>query len=491
MKKITGVLATIIIMGFIIPFLLPVKEGPAKQGKLISSRFLALMQPRRAAALEEAPSWISHKYYAAGDMVTYQGKIYKCIAAHKSTYRRRPTVAAHLWRPLAATPSPAATPTVFTTPGAASSPAFSPEHTPASTPAHSAIPTLTPSINPSPSAGSQVTATITVLPAAAPTPTAPGWPGRYKIVGYLGGWKDWTGVSIAGSQMTHINYAFANVRDARLILEQATDPANFNRLRVLKSQYPHLKTLLSVGGWSAGTAGFQYAASTAVNRAVFAESCAAAVAAHGFDGLDLDWEYPYAADRLNFTLMLKALRETLDARGAADGRRYLLTIAAGAGLAYANNTELGLIHNYLDWINLMAYDFGADRHNANLYESSYRNSTGLSCDAAVKILTDRGVPAGKVVLGVPFHGRAGTAWPTYATLVNNYINKNGYARYWDDTAKAAYLLNGQAFITYDDAVSLGCKTDYIKAHGLGGVMFWEYSQDYMGSLLYKLYSALR
>ncbi|MCX7746696.1 MAG: glycosyl hydrolase family 18 protein, partial [Clostridia bacterium] len=129
---------------------------------------------------------------------------------------------------------------------------------------------------------------------------------------------------------------------------------------------------------------------------------------------------------------------------------------------------------------------------SDVYKRQTQYSAGISCDAAVKNHIKAGVPASKICLGFPFYGRNGSEWPTYKTLVANFINKNGWTRKWDDAAKACYLTNTSGgFITYDDVESFGYKTAYIKANKLGGAMFWEYSQDNIGTLLNKIYEDLK
>lgn len=114
---------------------------------------------------------------------------------------------------------------------------------------------------------------------------------------------------------------------------------NFNQLIKLKQRYPHLKTLISVGGWSWSNRFSDVAADPAL-RENFANSAVDFLRKYQFDGVDLDWEYPVsgglqgnsrrAEDKQNFTLLLQKTREKLDAAGAKDGKRYLLTIASGA-----------------------------------------------------------------------------------------------------------------------------------------------------------------
>src|SRR5262249_44509657 len=143
---------------------------------------------------------------------------------------------------------------------------------------------------------------------------------------------------------------------------------------------------------------------------------------YSLDGVDLDWEYPGQGvagiknrpeDKQNFTLLLKTLREQLDAESDSGKRtgvtRYTLTIAA-ADREYFDPTQMGRLHAYPDWINLMSYDFfnsltPTTGHHAGLYRSQHAAPTDRDADSAVKQYLAAGVPAEKIVLGVAFYGR--------------------------------------------------------------------------------------
>ncbi len=305
----------------------------------------------------------------------------------------------------------------------------------------------------------------------------------YKVIGYVYG----TPANIDAAKLTHINYAFASIVNGQL---SVANPNDLTALVGLKSKNSNLKIILSIGGW--GAEGFSDAALTDASRTTFANSCLQFINTYKLDGVDLDWEYPVNGgwgmikcrpeDKQNFTLLLKKIRDTI-------GTGKILTIASGASQEYANNTELSQIASICDYINIMTYDFGAATHNANLYNTS-THSSGICCDTAVSIHIQNGVPASKINMGVPFYGRYGSAWPTYAQLKSSYINMDGWVRNWDNEAKACYLTKNGEFITYDDVETLGYKTAYIKQKGLGGVMFWQYNQDSNGELLNKLWTDL-
>ena len=306
----------------------------------------------------------------------------------------------------------------------------------------------------------------------------------YRVIGYVYG----TPSTMDVTKLTHANYAFGYIVDGKVFVSNGQD---LSKLVSFKSYNSNLKVILSVGGW--GTDGFSDSAYSKSSRNTFANSCLDVISTYKLDGIDIDWEYPVsgacglikcrAQDKKNFTLLLQAIRNKI-------GSSKILSIAAGADQFYVNNTEMSKIANICDYINLMTYDFGHDTHDANLYLTSSGYGSGLSCDESVSIFINAGVPASKINLGIPFFGYYGNQSLSYGTLVNNYINKNGWIRYWDIQAKATYLKNDSSFITYEDEQSISNKTDYIKSKELGGAMFWEYNQDYNGILLNKLWTGL-
>jgi chitinase len=337
-----------------------------------------------------------------------------------------------------------------------------------------------------------------------------------RVVAYLASWS--VPPVIHPEHLTHINFAFAHIdKTGRAVFEQPAAGQSLLQLQALKKANPRLKLIVSVGGWQAE--GFSDAALTDSSRRTFALSAVKLLRDYAADGIDLDWEYPgqgvagikyRSEDRHNFTLLLKTLRKQLDAESAAQGRtgsgRYILTIAA-ADREYFDHTEMDRLHVYLDWINLMSYDFfnsltPTTGHHAGLYAGEHAAPTDRNADAAVKQYLAAGVPADKIVLGVAFYGRGfagvtplnnGVNQPyqrfegehSYAELAGEFVGSRGFIRYWDASAQAPYLWNSAArtFITYDDPQSLQIKARYILEHHLGGVMFWELSQDRDGELL--------
>lgn len=360
-----------------------------------------------------------------------------------------------------------------------------------------------------------------------------------RMIGYFAAWsvygRDYHVADIPAGLLTNVNYAFANVSDGRCVLGDpwadvdqpypgdSTDPSalrgSFHQLQLLKQSHPGLRTLISVGGWT-WSGSFSDVALTQSSREKFAASCVQFIKQYGFDGIDIDWEFPVSgglqdgrpADKHNYTLLLAELRSRLDALGSTNGRHYLLTIAAPAGPDVYPNLELAKVAEQLDWINLMTYDFhggwsAVTNFNAALYSSASDPNpanirTKFNDDAAVQAYRAAGVPAAKIVLGVPFYGRAfkgvpnangglyqafdgvpqgtwndGSGMYDFWDIEQHYVPT--YTRHWQAEAKVPWLFNPATgiMISYDDPESLQAKAGYAKAKDLGGVMIWELSQD--------------
>jgi chitinase len=338
----------------------------------------------------------------------------------------------------------------------------------------------------------------------------------YKIITYLSLWKKWQEADIAIEKLTHINLAFAGIRDG--VIVDDINPDQIKMLTKLKRKNRRVKILISLGGW--GADGFSDAALTEESRNKLADSVADYLRKYKLDGVDMDWEYPVSGggvikarpeDKENFTLMMQALRTKLDEAGKNDKKQYLLTFAADIGLYYIGTIELDKLTPLVDHINLMTYDFhGGWERSTGLHTNLYAaadDPAGISADNGVKRYVKAGVPPDKLILGTAFYGYGwsgvkninnGRYQPvngecksySYQDLAGNYINRNGFLRYWDEQAKAPYLWNGDTFITYEDEESLNYRTIYIRANQLGGLMIWEYCHDLKGTLLTKIYREL-
>jgi chitinase len=342
---------------------------------------------------------------------------------------------------------------------------------------------------------------------------------QYRIIAYVHRRADM--YSIGAKKLTHINYAFGTVSESGEIILRSDAPAHFSQLQALKAKNPRLKVILSVGGWGADN--FSEAAFNRATREKFAASAIALIKRYALDGIDLDWEYPgqpgpgikfREEDKENFTLLLKTLRQQLDAlsdeRKRVGGDRYTLTIATAGG-PYFQHTEMDRLHVYVDWINIMGYDMAGEWSKTTAHHAAlFAPPAGHSSESFVKEHLAVGIPSRKLVLGVPFYGRAWCgvdpkegglhqsveaylgSYP-YSILQRQYINQQGFTRQWDRAAHAPYLWNPASgiFITYEDPASLREKARYVKRHRLGGIMYWEQSADPDEILLNTLFYNLR
>lgn len=343
------------------------------------------------------------------------------------------------------------------------------------------------------------------------------------IIAYVSGYNGLTDVSkISPDKITHISYAFVDVQAGKAFLtNEATDTVNFRKLNELKQQNPDLKILISIGGW-AWSRNFSDAVLTPEGQKTFAKSAVGIMNKYSLDGVDIDWEYPAMEgdtgnvfrpeDKQNYTLMFAAIRAELDELEKASDKKYLLTTAVGGSQKFIDNTEMGKAQEYLDFVNIMTYDYQSKEraiHHTNLLASD-KYSESNSADIAVKAFHTAGVPMEKLVMGIAFYGRIyktkkdaskGVGDPIteqiqgkgYTFIKDSLVNRNEYYRYWDEAAQAPYLFNfykGE-FVTYDDEESVKAKCEYVKTNGMAGVMFWEYSSDPKEYLLNAINQVLK
>jgi len=325
--------------------------------------------------------------------------------------------------------------------------------------------------------------------------------------------------------VTHVHHAFSRIVDGRLVEGGADDAESFRRLAALRDAHPTLRILTSVGGWTWSDT-FSEMARTPERRTRFVESAVAFSRRHVLDGIDIDWEYPGLPgagnphapyDGRNFTLLLRELRTALDALGAETGRPQSLAIASGGFPDYLAASEIGEWQASLDYIAIMAYDFhmapgtGRTAHHAALHAGP----DALSASRAVRDHLAAGVPARKLVLGVPFYGRAwgavddageahgldrpgqATRVPfseaSYRTLADTVIGQPGWQMHRDPEAGVPWLWHPatSTFVSFEDPASARLKAIYARNAGLAGVMFWHAGGDRDGALLRALVDGYR
>jgi len=352
----------------------------------------------------------------------------------------------------------------------------------------------------------------------------------------------------AAKLLTQLDYAFGHVAenqcqianrevaldheyDAASSVDGSADPTGpnqlrgtFHQLQELKRLYPNLKILVSFGGWGQSE-GFTSAA-TPDHLRDFVRSCVQTfIAGHFadgiegagiFDGIDIDWEYPVEGgvhqgrpeDKANFTALAAEFRRQLDELRPG----YLLTAALPAEEEYYKNFELKEVSKYLDYISIMAYDLHwnseptTNFHSALFHDPADPSTAPLDKrygDYAVRGFLQAGVPAGKIVFGVPFYGKGwqgvkdanhGLYQPAAApaeTGGSYHELKDlppGADRQYSSKAVTCTVLFNSTFWSYDCPQALHKKMAYIKHHHLGGVMFWELSHDSQNLELLRILS---
>ncbi|KAI0864069.1 endochitinase [Xylaria cubensis] len=350
----------------------------------------------------------------------------------------------------------------------------------------------------------------------------------FKNLVYFTNWgiygRNYQPAQLPVSQLNQVLYAFANFRsdgtvytsDSYADLEKHYDGDSWNdvgtnaygcvkQLYKLKQTNRQLKVLLSIGGWTYSP-GFAAATSTDALRQTFASSAVTLVKDWGFDGIDIDWEWPASdTEANNMVSLLSALRKALDSYSSqyANNYHFTLSVALPAGPDNYNKMKLSQMNAAgVDQFNMLSYDYAGSwdttaGHQANLYpDPANPKNTPFSTDAAIKAYIAAGVPANKIALGLPLYGRAfestsGLGQPF--TGVGSGSWENGIWDYkvlprsgteiYDSAAGASYSYDSASkeLISYDNVDMIKRKASYIQSKGLAGSMFWEASGDRTGS----------
>jgi chitinase len=370
-----------------------------------------------------------------------------------------------------AQPSPTATRTPTRTPTTAPATA-TPTRTPATAPA-TATPTQTPS------------------PAATATPATPGAsPSGRRVVAYFPIWIRNSGYTEKDVDFSAVNVvAHFSVVPNKNGTIQVPNWGPFPDTALIAAAHANgAKIVLVVGGDHAeSTQNFSAMAGSSTARAAFVSNIVAMVDQYGYDGIDIDWEFPQTtSDRTSFTALVGDLRA-----GLPPGKT--LSIAAPATDWFGRWIDVPAVIPHLDWLGAMTYTCGAASwsptadHNSPLYGP-------CGGDAARQYYLGRGVPREKLLLGVPFYGErydgaedigdslsnksgGAMAYPQVAALLSN-----GWTRYTDTSAGVPYLRynSGMGVVVYDDPWSIGLKCQYVKDRELGGVIVWSLGQDRIG-----------
>ncbi|GAB3138646.1 glycosyl hydrolase family 18 protein [Amycolatopsis stemonae] len=390
-----------------------------------------------------------------------------------------------------------------------------------------------------PTTPTQPTTTPTTPTTPPTTTTPPPSGGSLKNVGYFVQWGVYgrnyhvknIETSGSASKLTHINYAFGNVKNGQCTAnddpyadyQKTYDAAgsvdgvadtwdqpvagNFNQLRKLKKLHPGLKVIWSFGGWTY-SGGFGQASQ---NAAAFAQSCYNLLKdprwADIWDGIDIDWEYPNACGLSCDTSGAAAYKNLMSALRAKFGSSFLITSAItadGSSGGKLDVADYGGAAQYVDWYNVMTYDYfgawaaqGPTAPHSPLTNFSGIPTPGFYSDAAIQKLKSKGVPSSKLLLGIGFYGRGwtgvtqstpggtatGPAPGTYEQGIEDYKVLKNTCPSTGTFAGTAYAKCGSNWWSYDTPATIGGKMSYAKQQGLGGAFFWELTGDTTGGEL--------
>ncbi|KAJ3087829.1 hypothetical protein HK102_010188, partial [Quaeritorhiza haematococci] len=341
-----------------------------------------------------------------------------------------------------------------------------------------------------------------------------------RVVGYLASWSTrptkpncnpFEISSINPSQYTHIIFAFGIITESHTAdVSDQRDYALFDQLKALKSRNRLLRTLFAIGGWAFNDPPTQHRfsnmASSPESRATFISSVISFLDRYGFDGLDIDWEYPVAPDRggspedlVNYTTLLSELRK-------AFGSNRLLTIAVPASPWYLRHFQIDIIHSYVDFFNFMTYDLHgtwdllptATARPGTV--NTHTNSTEIL--GYLKTIVKAGAPRSKINLGLGFYGRSATLEDPTCTMpgcrfyrggnpgrctgeagflsypeIVEAMAANGAFPIIDAPSSSAYTYFGDQWIGFDTPDTIRSKVDFARSQCLGGVMIWDITMD--------------
>ncbi|CAG9331466.1 unnamed protein product [Blepharisma stoltei] len=328
------------------------------------------------------------------------------------------------------------------------------------------------------------------------------------------------------SMVTHLNYAFAQVDyngvvsltdpwadEQRRYLDRGdswNDPpgklyGSLGQLYKLKVTNRHLKTGISIGGWTL-SGPFSAVCADPAKRRNFIQTSLTILMDYGFDYIDIDWEYPVSGgldsntrstnDINNFISLLKEFNQAFDRVQSTLGFRPFITLAAPAAKQNYQHWNFVEMSKYVEFFNIMTYDFAGSWspyawHMSNLY----RSTNGFSVNETITdLMSSMNLSPDKICMGIPLYGRGysncnglGSSFnglPTqglYEAGIYDYkvIPPDNFVVYFDDSAKAPYSYSSsqRVLITHDNPLSVGYKLQYLHDKSLRGVMFWETSGD--------------
>ncbi|CAI0394973.1 unnamed protein product [Linum tenue] len=314
--------------------------------------------------------------------------------------------------------------------------------------------------------------------------------------------------AIESTLFTHLFCAFADLDPSTygVTISPENQPQFWNFTPTVAKRNPLVKTLLSIGGAGANSSALAYMAGNPTARQVFFNSSMGLARSYGFDGLDLDWEFPRSGKEMaDFGTLVDEWRVAVNVEAVRSGKPPLILSAAVYYSPFYSSPLVAYptqsISNSLDWINVMAYDFYAPGWSPNITgppAALHNPDQPINVDIGITTWIQQGLPAEKVVLGLPFYGYAwslvdsnqtglyvpanGTNQPWGGAMTYNQINQfiaqqNGTNNVFNATVVSQYCYNGTTWIGYDGLGSIFGKVLYAKTKGLGGYFAWHVGAD--------------
>ncbi len=352
------------------------------------------------------------------------------------------------------------------------------------------------------------------------------------VAAYIGCWDKYScdykieDIEKIGNILTHIIYAFAKPNAENGTCELADVWAdlganfehrkkvggNFGKLLELKKKFPHLKVLLSVGGGTYSKQLSEISAKGQISK--FVDSIIKLLSRyeyifdhskHGrehthwfeyeglFDGVDIDWEWSGAVlqeDIAGYHKLLSELSKKLKRKNM------ILTSAIQVDKKIINSLEFHKMVPYVDWFNLMTYNYGGPKGlGVSLNAPICNQYSGYSIEESVNALMAQGVTPAKMVLGIPLYGhvydkavpKIGSSFSktdktgvlAYNQIKSIYLDNPDCTSKWHTKSLVpyAYCPEDEVFVSYDDEQSVKQKYEYAKKKRLQGVFFWRLSGD--------------
>ncbi|KAM9000808.1 chitinase-3-like protein 1 [Sarcophilus harrisii] len=334
----------------------------------------------------------------------------------------------------------------------------------------------------------------------------------YKLVCYYTSWSQYRDGDAAclpdnidANLCTHVIYSFANISNNQIDTWEWNDVTLYETLNDLKQRNPKLKTLLSVGGWRMGTKRFSDLASQTESRRTFINSVTTFLRTYNFNGLDLAWLYPGRREKENYTLLLQEMADEFSKEAKRTGKeRLLLSAALPAGRVTLDaGYDIRKISEYLDFINLMSYNFhGAWQKTVGHHSPLYRGKKDDSYSNvryAVNYMLLKGAPANKVVMGISTFANTFTLASSESEVgapilgpgaAGLYTGEQGILAYYEvceflpgATVKrileqqVPYATKANQWVGYEDQESVTAKAQYLKTRQLAGAMVWALDLD--------------